>query len=219
MKVMLGMLARADRTLEPFLDRVLAVMGPCFDAVEVLDDSGHQIADYSAQRNRLIEIGERGGYDWMVQLDSDECMFPADIETMKSLMTPPNRLIVLPRVELVSDFEHYDPSVAPDHQGRVFRLGAGYRFRKPLHEGLYRRFSPVSEMRLKRGVRSDSTPIYHYGRVGPADQLVLKYYNYRLISKGEPVVDALPEGAGAEDRERLFGSMAPFEGPHPLKDR
>ena len=216
MKVMLGVLARADRAQEPFLDRVLSIMSPAFDEVTIVDDGGRPIADYSAQRNRLIDIAERGGFDWMIQLDSDECMFPADIDVVKAMMTPQNRLIVLPRIELVRDFGHYDPSVYPDYQGRAFRLGIGYRFRRPLHEGLYRRFSPLSEMRLKRGARSDTTPIYHYGRVGETDRMLLKYHNYALLAKGQAPVDELPAGMDAGDRAHLFGEMTPFDGPHPL---
>jgi len=215
-KVMLGMLVRTDRTREPLLDRILSIVGPCFDAVELLEDEGRPIADFGAQRNRLIETGERTGFDWMIQLDSDECMFPEDIETVKSLMTPANRLIALPRYEFVRDLEHYDPRGYPDYQRRAFRLGVGYRFGRRVHEGLYRRFSPLSETRLKRGVLSDDTPIYHYGRVKSPAELALKFHNYARIARGEAPVDDLRDeatGAGGAD---LWGDITPFDGPHPL---
>lgn len=219
MKVILGMLSRSDRSQEPLLERILSIVGPCFDDVAIVEDEGKRIADYGAQRNRLIEIGERKRFDWMVQLDSDECMFPKDIETVKSLMTAENRLIVLPRYEFVKDFDHYDPRGYPDYQGRVFRLGVGYRFGKRVHEGLYRRFSPMSEMRLKRGAFSDSTPIYHYGRVKTPAELLLKFYNYDLIAKGELPVDELPAGTNEEDGVERWGDVTPFTALHPLKSR
>ncbi|HEY5477372.1 MAG TPA: hypothetical protein VIK11_11750 [Tepidiformaceae bacterium] len=215
-KIMLGMLARSDRTQEPLIERILSVIGPCFDDIAIVEDEGRRITDYGAQRNRLVEIGERKGFDWMMQLDSDECMFPADIETVKSLCIPGNRLVVLPRYEFVKDFDHYDPTGYPDYQGRVFRLRVGYRFGRRVHEGLYRRFSPLSEMRLRRGVFSDSTPIYHYGRVKTPAELLLKFLNYDLIAAGESPVDELPADINPDDGIERWGAVTPFERPHPL---
>jgi hypothetical protein len=217
MRVALGMLARSDRSQEPLLESVLSIMRPCFDDVIVVEDGGKRIADYGAQRNLLIDAAESEGFDWMVQLDSDECMFPCDIETLRSIMTADNRFIVLPRYEFVKDFDHYDPRGFPDYQGRAFRLGTGYRFRRRVHEGLYRRFSPVSEMRMKRGVFSDDTPIYHYGRVKTPAELVLKFHNYDLIAKGELPVDELPPSKLDEDGVERWGDVTPFDADHPLK--
>ncbi|MDY0340248.1 MAG: hypothetical protein RBS17_03445 [Coriobacteriia bacterium] len=219
MRVMLGMLARSDRSQEPYLDETLSIVSPCFDGIFILDDEGCRIDDYSAQRNRLIEVGEREHYDWMFMLDSDECMFPSDIEVLKTRMTPENRLLVLPRYEFVKDLDHYDPQGYPDYQGRVFRLGIGYQFRKTVHEGLYRRYFPVSEMRLQRGVRCDDTPIYHYGRVKSTAEMLLKLHNYNLIAKGQPPVTELPEGTDISNGEWLWGAITRFEAPHPLRDQ
>lgn len=216
MKVMLGMLARSNRDQEPLLERILSIVGPCFDDVAFVEDGGKRVVDFGAQRNRLIDIGERRGFDWMFMLDSDECMFPEDIETVRSLMTPDNRFIVLPRYEFVKDFGHYDPQGYPDYQGRVFRLGVGYRYRRRVHEGLYRRFAVMSEMRLRRGVFSDATPIYHYGRVKGTADMLLKLHNYDLISKGLPPVDELAPDIDVENGSWLWGNITPFEAPHPL---
>jgi hypothetical protein len=216
MKVMLGMLARSDRSQEPLLDTVLSIVGPSFDDIGIVEDEGKRITHYGEQRNKLIDMAEAKGFDWMFMLDSDECMFPADIESVKSLMTPENRLIILPRYEFVKDFDHYDPQGYPDYQGRVFRLGVGYRYRRRVHEGLYRRFSPLSEMRLRSGVFSDTTPIYHYGRVKPTAEMLLKLHNYDLISNGMPPVDALPHGTDIDNGEWLWGDITRFGKPHPL---
>lgn len=215
--VMLGMLARSDRSKEPLLDRILSIVGPSFDGVEVLYDEGRPISDFGAQRNRLIEVGECKGYDWMVQLDSDECMFPQDIEALRSLMTPRNRFILLPRYEFAQDFGHYDPTEYPDYQGRTFRLGCGYRFRRRVHEGLYRPFSPFSEKRLGVGVFSDATPIYHYGRIKDAATMLLKLHNYELLTKGGVPVGELPGDVAVDEGRRFYRELAPFPGPHPLE--
>lgn len=218
MKVVLGMLARSDPGSEPLLDRILSIIGDSFEGVEILRDEGRRIVNYAARRNRLIEIAEQKGYEWMFMLDSDECMFPQEIETVRSFMTPENRLIILPRYEFVKDFDHCDPRGYPDYQGRVFRLGIGYRYRRRVHEGLYRRFAVMSEMRLKRGLFLDTTPIYHYGRVKSPEELLLKFHNYDLIAQGKPLVDRLPPGTDIEAGVSRWGIITPFEAPHPLRD-
>jgi hypothetical protein len=213
---MLGMMARSDRTREPLLDRILAVVGPSFDEVEILGDEGVPISDFAAQRNRLIDSAERKGFDWMFMLDSDEAMWPADIARVRALMTPKARLIVLPRYEFVQDFEHYDPTEYPDPQGRVFRLGIGYRFRRPVHEGLYRPLAPLSEMRLRRGVFSADTPNFHYGRLKDAAGMELKLLNYERLAAGDPLLDSLPASVVVDEQRHFYRQSVPFPGPHPL---
>jgi hypothetical protein len=216
-RLMLGMLARSDACQEPLLDTILSIVGPSFDGVEILYDEGRPISDFGAARNRLIDIGEREGYDWMVTLDSDECMFPADIAKLRALMTPANRVIALSRYELVRDWDHYDPRSFPDYQRRAFRLGIGYRFRRRVHEGIYRRFSPLSETRLDAGVHSDDTPIFHYGSLRRAQDMRLKLYNYDRLMRGEPPVDRVPEGVDGTSDVYSDEVIAPFILPHPLR--
>ena len=214
MRVCLGMLARSDRTSEPLLDRMLSIVEPSFDGVEILYDEGQPILDFSARRNQLIKTAERKGYDWMFMLDSDECMFPEDIAVVRSLMTAGSRFIILPRIELKKDFDHYDPQPYSDYQGRVFRLGIGYRFRRPLHEGIYRRFSPVSERRWFGGTYSDTTPIYHYGLVRDDAAMWVRQHHYERILQGS----ASPEADPADDGPWQWGNLEVFEGPHPLRE-
>jgi hypothetical protein len=217
MRVCLGMLARSDRAAEPLLDRVLEIVGPSFDGIEIVYDEGHHIADYAAARNRVIARAESADYDWMFMLDSDECMFPRDIATVRTLMARGQRLIILPRHEFVCDFDHYDPTGYPDYQARVFRLGVGYRYRRRVHEGLFRRFSPVSDLRLRRGLISETTPIYHYGRLKTAAVMALKMHNYERIGRGEPPLDQLPQGYPMANDDAFWTECVPFEGPHPLE--
>lgn len=215
--VCLGMLARRDASAEPLLETVLGIVGPSFDGTEMLWDEGLPVADFAAARNQLIDRAEDLGYDWMFMLDSDECMFPADIQHVRSLMTAERRLIVLPRYEFVHDFGHYDPSEYPDYQRRVFRLGVGYRFRRKVHEGLYRRFSPFSETRLRSGFVSDTTPIYHYGRLKSAAAMELKLLNYDRLADGLPPLSQLSPGHVVTEQRRFWRECEPFTGPHPLE--
>lgn len=216
MKVLLGMLAR--ETGEPYVDRILEIVAPSFDGVEVLRDPTGRVTDFAAQRNRLVELGEREGYDWMFMLDADECMFPADLAKVRKLMERPRtRLIVMPRIEMVQDFDHWDPTLYPDYQRRVFKLGVGYRFRRPIHEGLYRPLSPLSETRLRRGLVSEDTPIYHYSRTKPRAELLLRFINYDRVQRGQTRLESLPEGedpAGAH----LWNETDVFVGENPLRD-
>jgi len=217
-RVALGMLARSDRAAEPLLDRVLAIVAPSFDGVEIAYDEGRRIVDYSAARNRLITRATEAGYDWLFMLDSDECMFPADIAKVRGLMTPKRSLIVLPRHEFVCDFAHHDPTGWPDYQARVFRLRAGYRYLRRVHEGLFRGLWPMSEMRLGHGYRSDDTPIYHYGRLKEAAVMELKMLNYDRLTRGEAPLDVLPDGYPIRPGDHFWAQCLPFPGPHPLQD-
>ena len=217
-RVALGMLARSDRAAEPLLDRILDIVAPSFDGVEILYDEGRRIDDYAAARNRVITRATEAGYDWLFMLDSDEAMFPADIAKVRALMTRERNLIVLPRHEFVCDFAHHDPTGYPDYQARVFRLRAGYRYRRRVHEGLFRGILPLSEMRLGHGLRSDDTPIYHYGRLTGAPAMELKLLNYDRIARGEAPLDALPAEVQVRKDDGFWTKCEPFSGPHPLED-
>lgn len=217
-RVALGMLARSDHAAEPLLDRILSIVAPSFDGVEILYDEGRRIDDYAAARNRLITRATDAGYHWLFMLDSDECMFPADIAKVRALMTRERSLIVLPRHEFVCDFAHHDPTGYPDYQARVFRLRAGYRYRRRVHEGLFRGIWPVSEMRLGHGFRSDDTPLYHYGRLKSAAVMELKLLNYDRLARGEAPLEALPADAAVRADDGFWSQCVPFTAPHPLQD-
>jgi hypothetical protein len=145
-------------------------------------------------------------------------MFPDDIAKLRERMLPrANRVIALPRYELVRDYDHYDPRSYPDYQRRAFRLGVGYRFRRRVHEGIYRRFSPLSETRLNAGLHSDDTPIFHYGSLRSAQDMRLKLYNYELFKNGEQPVDRVPDGVDATSEVYQDDVIKPFDIPHPLR--
>lgn len=209
MKVLLAMLARSHG--EPYLESVLSIMGASFDGVEVGYDGGRAITDFAAARNRLIRLGESQGYDWIVMLDADECMYPRDIERVRALMGQGADFIALPMIEFVNDFEHWDPSPYPDYHGRVFRLGRGYHFRNKMHEMVFARRALLNE--IERGVfaRSDETPIYHYGKTKSAESVVEKFAHYERLEEGSTPLRFVQELAG-----ELWPDAPEFTHPHPL---
>ena len=209
MKVVLAMIARSSG--EPYLDRVLSVLRPLFDGVEILYDEGQPIVDFAAARNRLIRVAEAKGYDWIFMVDADECMFPGDVARVRCLMERGVDFIALPRVELVNDFNHWDPSMYPDYQARVFRLGRGYHYRNPVHEMLYARAARRCELEKRDFARSDSTPLYHYGKTKPAAVVVSKLMQYEAIKTASTALDTL-DVRGAV----LWPDSPRFEHPHPL---
>jgi hypothetical protein len=213
------MIVREGR--EPYLDRVLSVVEASFDGkVIVPDDGSVQLRDYADQRNRVIKTAEDQGFDWMFMLDADECMYPSDIESVKRFM-PTDTLIMLPRIELVRDFDHFDPILYPDVQVRVFKLGMGYHYRGCLHEALYAGDAGTESFwspkpRPAAGVLSPATPIYHYGRTKSLDETLLRYYNYDLISRGRAPIGTLPERAAVTPE--WWNRARPFPAMHPLRD-
>lgn len=218
LRVCIGMIVKEGR--EPYLDRVLSVMEGSFDGRVIVPDDGVQLMDYAAQRNKVIEIAEDQDYDWLFMLDADECMYPADIETVRKYMST-ETLIILPRIELVRDFDHFDPHLYPDLQARVFKLGMGYHYEGRLHETLCASDSRMSGGWRRRptpapGSVSPTTPIYHYGRTKSLNEILLRYHNYNLIARGRATVAVLPDHV-AEGDQSWWTQARPFPAMHPLR--
>lgn len=219
MRVLLAMLAR--RHGEPFLEQCRAVLEPSFDGVEILYDEGDGIADFAAARNHLIALGERSHYDWIVMLDADECMFPADVAHLRHLMGGAHHLIVMPRINLARDMTHFAPEFYPDYQGRAFRLGNSYHYSGAVHEQLTVGLSRRSALRGSRCMVSQATPIFHYGLVQEESRVLLKAVNYDRIAVGEQLLDELPENLDPGYVRDLLGPVSAdrlreLDIPHPL---
>jgi hypothetical protein len=209
MKVLLGMMARSDG--EPYLDQAVSIMRSSFDGVEIQLDGGQPITDFSAARNRLISFGESNGYDWMFMLDADECMYPDDISGVRSLMELDGDFIALPRINLVNDSSHWEPSWYPDYQGRVFRLGRGYHYRNQIHEQLYPPTGHLAAMESEGFARSDDTPIYHFGMSGSSKDVLDKWQHYESISEESTGLRSLDA-----DSSVLRPDAPEFPYPNPL---
>lgn len=216
LRVLLGMIARSKG--EPFLSDILSIVGGSFDAVEVLYDGGSPVADFAAARNRLIALGERSGFDWIMMLDADECMFPEDIASVRLLVEACEKSAIgLPRVEFANDSGHWLPECYPDYQVRAFRLHRGYRFRRRLHEQLYERTSPISVLKSGRFLRSDSTPIYHYGGTKRPGAYMAKVRQFEAVASGfKPEEDAATADNEGDDQTVLWPGAPTFEFGHPM---
>lgn len=225
LKLTLGMIVKNE---EAMLRLTLPIIAKSFDEIiavdaystdktyEVLERHGALIYhrewdnNYSAARNAVIE---RGTGDFMVMLDADEAMWPADIAALRKLAEDRN-FFSLRRVEFVNDMFHYDPKVAPDYQCRFFRLNHKFHFKGQLHEAL---FCEGYEQPVCRwpGALQSKIPIYHYGQAKPRAQTWLRHENYRRILSGEPLLTEIPSGIILEPRKDVEQYME----DHPLRPK
>lgn len=227
MKFTLGMIVKNE---EFFLSKILPIIAPCFDEIVAVDaESTDKTRDilaahkakiivrpwnnnYSDARNEVIK---QATGDWMLQLDADEAIFPFYINRIRSRVTAMRApvLAILPRLEFVQDFDHYDDSFYPDYQGRVFNLHLKYEYRNPLHEIVYRNGETACEWELRRFVTYNDCVIYHYGQCKSREVTWLRHHNYGLLQKGEPLLKELPAGVVIKP----YAGMKKFTSDHPLK--
>ena len=162
------------------------------------------ITDFGDARNAVIKEAENQKYDWMVFLDSDEELTEDSVRIIKRYIeSGTSQAYALPRLEFVSDRKHYDDSVYPDWQHRIFKLGVGFNYRGGIHESLFKNDSLAEVVRIIR------CPIYHYGRCMPKEFIALKYLNYERIKGGLPLLEALPEGYDLSNA-KLWEKEIPF---------
>lgn len=236
MKIGLGIIVKNQRH---FLERTLPAYSFAFEhrfAVdffsddytrEILDQFGFQVHrqewpnSYAQARNILIQCAEEAGMDFLVMLDADEAL---DRHQAIKLMAYAHDFdaIVLPRIEFVGDFDHFDDHLFPDFQLRAFRLNKGYHYKNKIHEMLHDE-SGVALMGVRGGrtakhriLTAPDIFLYHYGRTAEKQQLALKYINYDRQQKGESKLESLPDGFDVENAQ-LWSNFIQFYGPHPLK--
>jgi glycosyltransferase involved in cell wall biosynthesis len=227
MKLSLGMIVKNE---EEILSKTLPILAPCFDEIIAVDaESTDKTRDiltaynakivirpwnnnYSDARNEVIK---QATGDWMMQLDADEAMFPYSINRLRARCIASRKpsLVMLPRIEFVQDFDHYDPKVYPDYQGRLFFLRMEYEYRNALHEVVYRKRETKSEWEQRRFITYNDCPIYHYGQCKPRGVTWLRHHNYGLLQKGLPLLSELPPGVVFKP----YVGIKKFTESHPLK--
>jgi len=213
MKFCLGIITGND---EEILKKHLPIISKCFTtkiAVDsstldrtniVLKENGFIVYrrewdyNYSEARNLVIQKAEELGMEAMLMLDSDECMFPKDIEKIRKLLEQ-YEAIKLPRYEFGPTKEWYNPTLYPDYQGRAFQLNKGYHYRNKIHEILYRKQEEKSIFEQDGFYPSDETHIYHYGRCKDLNKIWLKYENYRRIQENKKILLEIPKGVVIEE--------------------
>lgn len=174
-KIAQGLLCRTEQTVvKCYFDGLVRRVGT--------------ISNYGNARNEIIKTAEAKKYDWIVFLDSDEELQESGISLIKRYIEAGvSDAFGLPRIEFVKDQNHYDDSVYPDWQHRVFRLNSGFSYRGDVHETLYKGSQIAEVVHLIR------CPIYHYGKCESKEFLALKYLNYERMKAGLPTLDKLPD--------------------------
>jgi len=212
MKLALGMIVKKGEPWYPlFKDKMKA-----FDNFYFTEDTTLGISNIANLRNSVIAKAENGQEDWILFLDADEMMFDLDIDILKGEMLACGKTTIsLPRVEFVKDFNHYDPTLYPDYQGRAFKLRMGYHFRNSIHEILYKNREEKSC--FERGYFfNSSVPIYHYGRCKDLANVTLRYVNYDKILQGQPQLTELPAGYPVS-ADTLYKNIQLYTKDHPAK--
>ena len=232
MRVALGMIHRNDRAN---LERFLPIIRLSFDGAIVVDaesaDGSQEVFkkhdflivnrpwndNFADARNAVIKVAEGQGYTHLFMLDSDECMFPEDIETVKKYMED-REFVCLPRIEFVQDRDHFNPKIYPDYQGRCIKLGIHYHYQNKVHEMLWKGVDKVEARKVVTNfpLKIPNCPIYHYGRCKPAEYLWLKSQNYVRIVNGTPLLTAIPEGMDLNADVLYGGKPVRFHGRQPV---
>jgi hypothetical protein len=209
MRLLLATMARTSG--EPMLRDVVDIMRDSFDEVRIIYDNGRPIDDFAKARNRMAREAEDAGFDWVLMLDADECMYPADIQALRRVAEERVDYVALPRINFVNDRQHWDATEYPDYQVRFFRLGRGLHYRGQVHEMLFARGGRVPLLFKADFPRSDGTPIYHYGKAKSAEQVLAKFVHYESILEGSTALHELDLSS-----PQLWPGSPRFEHPHPL---
>jgi hypothetical protein len=175
--------------------------------------------DFSAHMNTLIDLAESAGYDALIRLDPDELMFPEHIDAVAALLEQ-HKAVRLPRINFEVDREHYCPTLYPDFQLRVFRLGEGVRYSGRVHESLdaamaragWRERHNTDPDQRRDLITAPHLPIFHYEGLKDGPTRQLKGLNYQRVGQGQKPQEKLPWNFPAwVPRWNL-----PFVGPQPL---
>jgi len=208
MKIALGIIVTNEIN---FLKRHLPLLIPHFDGVFVCDggstdgsveylktlninllqgDYGHwETWREDDHKNSVIIEAEKQGYDWILNLDADEIMFPEDIEELKRFMQGDNVFLMSPRIEFYGDTLHFKPQLYPDYQGRAIKLNQDFRWVKPIHSYFQKIGEPKSAGEMGHATIVVSAPIYHYGWAIGLDQRLKRYYPDAEV----PAINEIPD--------------------------
>ena len=153
-------------------DDTVAIAGECGAAV-------HHFAwcdDFAAARNHSLE---QAAGDWVLCLDVDEFIDPADFAVIRKALTGPPTCFMLPQWNYYDEPRHQEwqpvtgryPHREKDHRGffvaeqyRLFPTGHGLRWEGRVHEDLA---ASVGESGLPRAALA--VPVHHYGYVRGAE--------------------------------------------------
>lgn len=172
--------------------------------------------DFSFARNTVIRKAESLEYNAMIMLDADECLTADSFRNITKYLDDYDNL-ALPRIEFVMDYGHFDPSIDPDKQGRVFKLNMGYHYNNKVHEMLHDA-QEVNAWYSDRFCFATNCTIYHYGRSREdIKRTAIKYINYDRQTQGLEPLTELPDGYSIEGA-KFWNIIKKFNGYHPLQN-
>lgn len=159
--------------------------------------------DFGAQANTLRLMCQAEGYDALLRIDPDECMFPEDMWKVRyALEANPMRLLGLARRNFVKDRLHVHPDWFPDFQWRAWWLNSGthYDDKAKVHE-------------LPTGDRLElpDVTLFHYGYIIDDSERAYKIAVYDALQRN----GALPSKADYADWKLSIPNV-PYDGIQPL---
>jgi len=224
MKLSLGMISWNDRY---YLSHTLPIIRDMFDdfvavdsgstdgTLDVLKEHGAKIVHrpwdnhYADARNEVLNHVKG---DWIVFLDTDECMFPRDIRYLQRFFSK-KPILGVPTYHFVHDHKNYNPDSWPDIHYRIFELGQGFWFRGNIHEGVFKGKEPHGVWKTNHFMNVMEVPIYHYGWAKPWRRRWMKLVNYDRLKDGKPRLTQPP----ADAQQVVYKSARPFPWSHPLQ--
>lgn len=230
----LDMLTRTVPVYAPFFQSKWALdTGSTDSTIAYLREQGFVVwqvdwtNDYAAARNTLLRLKREASTDgWLLMLDADECMWPADLLRLQELCATTSKdVVTLPRINLANAAQHQEVGSWPDKQARCLRLSAPLEHCLPVHEVVHYVGHDVSVVGELRDEFASECPIYHYGMCKSPQNCWLRSHNYRLIAEGQEPIDTVPNDIATITPEQFFTDLCkrhtfePFTKPHPLQGR
>ncbi len=158
--------------------------------------------DYSAARNRLLNVVRHySEYPWLLMLDADEAVWPADVNSMaRFAAASPADALFFPRVNFTNWNGEWLPVQYPDYQTRLIRLASDVQYVNKVHE-----CSAGSKPRARAPYN-----IFHYGLCRPPLDTYLKWQRYSGVTNPPPMPPNFADFAP-------LGQRAPYPHPHPAQ--
>lgn len=162
---------------------------------------------FGEQAQCLVNLCEAEGYDAMLRIDPDECMFSEDMRKVRTTLEHfPDKLIGLSRRHFIGDRLHVHRDWNYDPQWRAWALHRGVHY----PEG--QRVHEVPSWKDGEQMLLSDVYLFHYGYLEPAPQRAYKIAMYDAIQHGKP----LPTKAEYANWPPLDIPSVPFDGRQPL---